>query len=66
MGQGKCDGMRPELGMRQLDKQTHERKTDWLQLLQGKTSGRDPKQLRYYQPVGRQEEDGFMFADGMG
>jgi hypothetical protein len=49
------DEIRPQLGMRKLGKQTHERKETWLEYLQRMPSERAPKPLLYYQPIGRRD-----------
>jgi hypothetical protein len=49
----RSDEMRSQLGMRKLDKQMYERKTNWLQFRQRMPSERAPKQLLCYQPVGK-------------
>jgi hypothetical protein len=51
--------------------QPHERKENELDCLQRLPSERAPKQMLYYQLIGRcdpegQEEDGFIFDNGMG
>jgi hypothetical protein len=52
---GSSDGLRSQLGMKKLDKQIRERKTNWLELLQRMPSERAPKVRLYCQPIGRRD-----------
>jgi hypothetical protein len=49
------DEVMAQLGMRKLDKQLYNGIANWLEYLQKISSERAPKQLLYYQPIGRHD-----------
>jgi hypothetical protein len=54
MGKGK-DGRTKVTTRNEEDRQIHDRKKNWLEHLQRMPSDRAPKQLLYYQPIGRHD-----------